>query len=294
MIFDSLEDLVLFCAVLSKLAYQDQLDLSTVKDELLHEHMDMFNDPNTVKLFVKERAWFIYDSKIRTAYIAFRGTDSQEDRLLNLHFFTRPLLTANKALRVHAGYLNYYKQIRSDILEYLTVITEEAGGNDYKVILTGHSLGGAAAMICSLDLLQNKLIKSEKLTCITFGTPMVGNAQFCKYYSQNVTQSFHINCGVDIAPRIPIPGLQHVPSTIIIPMPKTSIFDYVNHHSMDTHLRAIRERVPWYKQVTRSFHSHAHKLTVSKKNTMKLPTQCIPSRPHPTPKPYHFNPIMHL
>lgn len=251
--FDTVEDMLLFCAVLSKLAYQDVLDLSIVKDELLQEHLEIFNDPNTVKLSIKQRGWFMYDSTQRIAYIAFRGTASREHGLLNLHFVTRAIDSSNKKIRVHAGFYRYYKHIRKDIFDLLELVKSEGDtpNTKLKIVLTGHSLGGAAAMICALDLIINNHVDPDQLTCMTFGAPMVGNDSFCDFYSKYVQNSFHINCGVDITPRIPIPGLQHVDSTIMIPMRKTSMFDYVNHHSMENHLKAIRERVPWYRHVTR-------------------------------------------
>ena len=56
-------------------------------------------------------------------------------------------------------------------------------GADWKM-LAGHSLGGALAVLAAFDVkkLGQKQGSSPKVTCITFGSPRVGNHAFCKEF----------------------------------------------------------------------------------------------------------------
>lgn len=243
---DTFEDLVYLCAILCKLSYQTTLDLSSVKDDMLQEHLELFNE--TTSILLDQHGWIFIDDTHKTLYISFRGTDSHADTMLNFNFITKSFRpNEQKNAKVHAGFLQYYKQVKPNVFDIINVFKQKHN-NDIKIVITGHSLGGAAAIMCCLDLILDKILTNAQINCITFGTPMLGNKQFCELVLQNVPNSCHIRCGVDIAPRIPIPGLQHVDYTIFIPLKYKSMFDIVNHHSMDNHLYAIKKRLPWLKK----------------------------------------------
>jgi triacylglycerol lipase len=208
---------------------------------MLHEHLDILN--RTTHILIKQHCWVLIDEEEHKLYISFRGTDSNDDFLMNFQFLTRSFDSEHETAKVHAGFMKYYSEVKTHIFEIVKAFKE--CHEDAKIIINGHSLGGAAAVLCSLDLVTKNVMKSDKVTCVTFGSPMIGNKEFCNLFEQNITCSFHIKCGFDIAPRIPIPGLKHVEHTIFIPMKTSGFCDLVNHHSMDTHLYAIKMRLPW-------------------------------------------------
>lgn len=50
-----------------------------------------------------------------------------------------------------------------------------------KIIVSGHSLGGALAVLCALDL-HRTYNKVDRLT--TIGQPRIGNSEFANYLTQ--------------------------------------------------------------------------------------------------------------
>lgn len=57
-----------------------------------------------------------------------------------------------KGTKVHQGFYNSYMEVQKELLE--TFMDQFTNHSDYKVAVTGHSLGGAQALLCALDLYQ--------------------------------------------------------------------------------------------------------------------------------------------
>ena len=79
-----------------------------------------------------------------------------------------------EGLAFHDGFFGQYTAIHSE----LRVVLKNAAtalGNDYKLIVTGHSMGGALACICCFDLLASGFAKAETTQLITICRGPVGN-----------------------------------------------------------------------------------------------------------------------
>ncbi|KAD5317247.1 hypothetical protein R6Q59_032581 [Mikania micrantha] len=143
--------------------------------------------------------------------IAFRGTQETsiqnwiEDLFWKQLDFDYPGCTDGK---VHHGFFNAYNNtiLRSGILDGVTR-AREAYGN-LKIIVTGHSMGGAMAAFCGLDLAL--IYGSKNVQITTFGQPRIGNAAFASYYSQVVPNTFRVTHAHDLVPHLP-PYYQHFP-----------------------------------------------------------------------------------
>jgi triacylglycerol lipase len=55
-----------------------------------------------------------------------------------------------REVRVHKGFLTAYNSVRPALLQLLSKVV--ADGEPWHVYTTGHSLGGALATLCALDL----------------------------------------------------------------------------------------------------------------------------------------------
>jgi predicted lipase len=77
-----------------------------------------------------------------------------------------------------------------------------------KVLLTGHSLGGALATLCAADIAQRYLTVS--VVCYPLNTPRVGDQKFV-----NILRTFsnlnilRVNTYGDIVPCVPYCGFTH-------------------------------------------------------------------------------------
>ncbi|KAK3417851.1 hypothetical protein EUGRSUZ_H03839 [Eucalyptus grandis] len=80
----------------------------------------------------------------------------------------------------HGFYFAYHNTtIRVGILDVVVRAKDLYG--DINIMVTGHSMGGAMASFCGLDLVVNH--EAQNVQVLTFGQPRIGNAVFASYYS---------------------------------------------------------------------------------------------------------------
>jgi len=157
------------------------------------------------------------------ACISFTGTSNIDQWKDDFKF---KLVEANningyeEGMMIHQGFYNIYKQLQSSIRTWLS-------SNSIKnLYITGHSLGGALATICSLDLSKYQPI------VYTFGAPRVGNQIFASVYQTNVPQGIRVNNTEDIITDLPLAAFenqvyQHVNQNLPFTLSTGSLYD--NH-----------------------------------------------------------------
>ncbi|RDX69141.1 hypothetical protein CR513_51782, partial [Mucuna pruriens] len=136
--------------------------------------------------------------------IAFRGTNEHslqnwiEDLYWKQHDINYPGM--DDAM-VHRGFYTAYHNttIRPAILDAVERAKKFYG--DIQIIATGHSMGGAMASFCVLDLTVNQNEKNVQV--MTFGQPRIGNAAFASLYSNLVPNTIRVTNGHDIVPHLP-------------------------------------------------------------------------------------------
>lgn len=108
-----------------------------------------------------------------TIIVAFRGTEQPRDYLTDARFLVKNQwpCEGNGGARVHRGFCGSYFSVSEKIHARVQ------GAN--RIILTGHSLGGALATLAALDLFENGL---PVVNVVTFGSPRVGNGAFRDFY----------------------------------------------------------------------------------------------------------------
>ena len=143
--------------------------------------------------------------------VAFRGSSNAKDFLQDAEFWMVDLNTnvrlsmSNSRPMCHHGFLEDFEAISVAVttaVKNLLVQTPAA-----KVYLTGHSLGGALAILGALEFARQKLAVT---LVTTFGQPRAGNAAFRELYNQAgpVAASlgaitFRVVNQNDIVPRLP-------------------------------------------------------------------------------------------
>ena len=74
--------------------------------------------------------------------------------------------------------------------------------NDFKVVFTGHSLGGALTVHAAIDSMMNGLDPS-RMKVYTFGQPRIGNKYLEEKLTQNVKECYRIVHNADIVSQLP-------------------------------------------------------------------------------------------
>lgn len=101
---------------------------------------------------------------------------------------------------VFKGFLHAYEDVREATFAQVQRLMQEY--NEERVSVTGHSLGGAMALLAGMDY-DARLAKGV-YRVITFGMPRVGNDAFARCVDERLGGRFYyvIN-GKDIVPRVP-------------------------------------------------------------------------------------------
>jgi len=136
--------------------------------------------------------------------------------------------------KIHFGFWSSYNPVRKEIHR---IVREELLRRPGRLLITGHSLGGAQAILCAYDmsrwviptvtqeLSQNsnsvgqEEVDTIKLSCYTFGSPVIGDIHFKRAYNKLVPDTQLIVCDGDIVTASPpsFLGFCHVG--------RTSVFD---------------------------------------------------------------------
>lgn len=137
-------------------------------------------------------------NRSRTVVVTYRGTWSTKDLRADLK--TR-LVPAPREGMVHAGFMKYYSSTKQWLQLVLADVGQKTGFD--KIVFTGHSLGGAQATLAAADatdLVNRTTVK--KVTCITFGSPRVGDADFARAFNSAMDNSLRVVFKNDVVSRL--------------------------------------------------------------------------------------------
>jgi hypothetical protein len=188
----------------SKYAYD--IDLAE-KDHKL-QNMKLINNPQ-----LDTRILLGYDQSLNSIVITFRGTDNFSNIVSDLKFLKDDLtnLEGCDGCKVHSGFLESFKGNQQAIDLELKNLKDLYPNS--KLIITGHSYGGAVATIEASYLEK----KGFDVSLVTFGSPRVGNKEYAEFVNNAIKgQNLRVTYFEDPVISIPPTGLgyQHVGSEI--------------------------------------------------------------------------------
>ena len=134
--------------------------------------------------------------------IAFRGTQHSQ-QLVNevLRILTEPKQRFKAGGKVQRYFLHAFEVVWRDLENH--VYFQIKKHPSYKVLVTGHSLGGAIASIASTVIAFKKKTTRDKLILYTFGQPRVGNHDYALSHDRLVPISYRVTHYRDIAVHLP-------------------------------------------------------------------------------------------
>lgn len=106
--------------------------------------------------------------------------------------------------RVHSGYAEAYARVKSDIEDAVRREMDATGTAKTKVVICGHSLGGALATLCAASLAKE--FKANVIECVTFGQPRVGDGDFAASLDAQSLHYARVVHGGDLFARVPTSG----------------------------------------------------------------------------------------
>eukprot|EP01062_Namystynia_karyoxenos_P067321 TRINITY_DN6124_c0_g1_i1.p1 TRINITY_DN6124_c0_g1~~TRINITY_DN6124_c0_g1_i1.p1 ORF type:complete len:860 (+),score=223.91 TRINITY_DN6124_c0_g1_i1:84-2582(+) len=141
-----------------------------------------------------------------TVFVAFRGTDSAIDALLDVSITDVETVAG---ARVHAG---FYAGVQHELKDVLAVLHAEAQSGLERVVFCGHSLGGAYATVALAELPaqtcwpRTKGGEAVPVEAVTFGSPLVfteqqGSLRLPHWPASAAPRLTNVVYGFDIVPR---------------------------------------------------------------------------------------------
>jgi triacylglycerol lipase len=162
-------------------------------------------------LGISEEAFGYILESPSSIFIVFRGTKTVGDWGSDIYTIMETFSYTRNSGKVHKGFLSVYNSVREDVMEYLQDLDPKK-----TLYITGHSLGGALATLCTLDVSENTQFKQPVM--ITFAAPRVGNKAFVEKFDNTIEAAYRIVNSEDYVPVIPPPelGFLHVGRQITI------------------------------------------------------------------------------
>ncbi|KAI8996479.1 Alpha/Beta hydrolase protein [Trametes punicea] len=151
--------------------------------------------------------WFVgYDPSLNTVIVSHQGTNTKDImpfltdgdiELTNLDPSLFPGLSSS--IEVHEGFADAQANTATSVLQAVQETIDTYGTDN--VVVTGHSLGAAIALLDAIYLPLH--IPSAKVTFIGYGLPRVGNQDFANYVDAQPISVTHINNKEDPIPIMP-------------------------------------------------------------------------------------------
>lgn len=230
------QELELVSSLVSMASYSDELSL--LAREWLAETGWEFQSQTTATSFAQGRYHLVTKEMPdghRAVLLAFPGTENAKDAKVDLRTRSVPFggssveefrdvaqqdRHATSYPLVHKGFDDYtmtalfHKPVDlagSGACETMGEhLAQELRAHPTEVLyLTGHSLGGAAAILTAARL-SDMGVRPEQLRVITFGSPAVGNAAFARYYEKRMQLTRIVMDGDPVAAALQSLGTRYV------------------------------------------------------------------------------------
>lgn len=183
---DNHHNIALICSYLCMISYQEKvIQYKWLSEKFKFEKIISNEDYQTQYLT-------LYDTKNKIFFVVIRGTDIKrlrkqwKDVLYSCNFLPKKV----ENYKIHKGYYKKGEILKQSILPLI----HKAYHDGYKVILTGHSLGGAISKYIGV-------LSNIECDIYTFGTPMLATKEF---YEKGKVQNIYkyVNSG-DLVPEFP-------------------------------------------------------------------------------------------
>jgi len=141
--------------------------------------------------------------------LAFRGSANLGNWLADLTCSLATCRLLGGSGKVHSGFQDSYLVLKDALLAYIRQDILRLGVTDARVLLkvTGHSLGGALAMLAAYELSQLLSTDASVMACearvVTFGSPRLGDREFKECYTRVVRRTANFVNKFDPVPWLP-------------------------------------------------------------------------------------------
>lgn len=203
-------------AMLAYIDFEDSAKRSVLEGALTHGRVKLLEtlSAGDTEALVAETDKFVV--------VAFRGTSSRRDIWTDLNVFTRLVEVEERksiddevadapAVKVHAGFYDAFRNIENKLRHCL-----EAQKAELPIYLTGHSLGGALALVAAAALGGHSKLGDRLAAVYTFGAPRAGGASFPIFVKAPHYRVVNSGDAVPLVPPNWLSGYRHTGTPVLL------------------------------------------------------------------------------
>jgi len=180
-----------------------------------------------------------YNAAAKTAIVAIRGTKTIWEWVGDFDAAPVPWLADPTQGLAHMGFQLVYEHIRASARQLVT--TQCPGVQE--IWVTGHSLGGALAVLAAFDILKNTNLGVVP-EVYTFAGPRVCAPDLEGHINASVPNCYRIVNFMDAVPQVPVPPVyEHVGQETIVHGGFRPL-DVTYAHHLTTYLAGLQKQVP--------------------------------------------------
>jgi triacylglycerol lipase len=169
-----------------------------------------------------------WNAATATALVSFRGTQTIQDWAHNLDAAAVFYIPTPGDGLVHMGFQLVYEHLAANV----RILLSKCVGMK-QILVTGHSLGGAVAILGALDIYNNMGFGLTPLM-YTFAGPRVAAPDFASSFNNGIPVLYRIINTWDLVPQVPLPPYIHVGQEVLIDG-GANPFNPVFNHSLSTY-----------------------------------------------------------
>jgi hypothetical protein len=177
-----------------------------------------------------------WNANENTAMVAIRGTKTIWEWIADIDAAPVPYIPCPEAGLVHMGFQLVYEHIRGSVT---TILKSKCAGAK-RILVTGHSLGAAVAVLCGFDIAKNmKLGPTPELN--TFAGPRAGAPDFSASFNALIPECTRVVNFMDVVPQVPLPPLYEHVGTELLVHGGFRPLDVTYAHHLTTYLNGLQE-----------------------------------------------------
>ncbi|CAG8405687.1 unnamed protein product [Penicillium salamii] len=140
--------------------------------------------------------FFAVDKTNKLLVLSFRGSRVVSTWIANINTALADVTSLCSGCKAHAGFWESWETVASDVSSQIKSAQSKYPG--YKVVVTGHSFGGAVAALAGTALRNG----GTTLSLYTYGQPRLGNKALATF-TTNQGSLWRVTHTNDIVPRLP-------------------------------------------------------------------------------------------
>ncbi|KAJ2722181.1 hypothetical protein GGI07_003457 [Coemansia sp. Benny D115] len=150
-----------------------------------------------------------HNDKTGVIVISFRGSADTNDWVQDSEFTLDMWPEHIPGAMVHHGFLSAYHSVSVNVTS--TILRLSKAYPSYKLVFTGHSLGGAESVLCAVDMLRIAPEIKNRVHIYTYGMPRIGNDAWADGIDALGLPIYRVVYESDLVPHIPFQwlGYQH-------------------------------------------------------------------------------------